>query len=236
VRACGNPPLPWHIPRAFDEDQTTLAPVAAGCRHGTAIASMPPETSSAEIAMNWKNTTDRYGSLSIGMHWLMLLLLVGVYACIELREFYPRGSDLREGLKTWHFMLGLSVFALVFMRLAIRLVSGTTPTIQPAPPVWQQRLAALMHLALYVFLLAMPLLGWLTLSASGKPIPFFGLQLPALVGADKALAGSLKEIHETIGTVGYYLVGLHAVAALVHHYLMRDNTMRRMLPRRLSRS
>jgi cytochrome b561 len=128
-------------------------------------------------------------------------------------------------------MLGLSVFALVFMRLAIRLVSGAMPSIRPAPPVWQQRLAALMHLALYVFLIAMPLLGWLTLSASGKPIPFFGLQLPALLGADKALAGSLKEIHETIGTIGYYLVGLHAAAALVHHYVNRDDTLRRMLPR-----
>lgn len=190
------------------------------------------ETAPAEIFVNWKNTTDRYGSLSIGMHWLMLLLLVAVYACIELREFYPRGSDLREGLKTWHFMLGLGVFALVFVRLAIRLVSGPTPPIRPAPPVWQERLAALMHLALYAFLIAMPLLGWLTLSASGKPIPFFGLQLPALLGADKALADSLKEIHETIGTVGYYLVGLHALAALVHHYVNRDNTLRRMLPGR----
>ena len=76
--------------------------------------------------MNLKNTTDRYGSLSIGMHWLMLLLLIGVYACINLREAFPRGSDLREGLKMWHFMLGLAVFALVFVRLAIRL-SGAPP-------------------------------------------------------------------------------------------------------------
>jgi cytochrome b561 len=188
---------------------------------------MPPEN-----AMNWKNTTDRYGSLSIGMHWLMLLLLVAVYACIELREFYPRGSDLREGLKTWHFMLGLGVLLLVALRLAIRLVAGAAPLIRPPPPQWQQRLAALMHLALYAFLIAMPLLGWLTLSASGKPIPFFGLQLPALLAADKALAGSLKEIHETVGTIGYYLVGLHAAAALAHHYLKRDDTLLRMLPRR----
>jgi len=182
--------------------------------------------------MNWKNTEDRYGTLSIGMHWLMLLLLVAVYACIELREFYPRGSDLREGLKSWHFMLGLGVFALVFVRLAIRLASGPTPPIRPAPPVWQARLAALMHLALYAFLIVMPLLGWLVLSAEGKPVPFFGLQLPALVGPDKAFADSMEELHETIGTVGYYLVGLHAAAALAHHYLKRDNTLLRMLPRR----
>lgn len=182
--------------------------------------------------MNWKNTTDRYGSLSIGMHWLMLLVLAAVYACIELRELYPRGSDLREALKVWHFMLGLSVLALVVVRLAIRFAAGAPPPIRPAPAVWQHRLAGLMHLALYIFLIAMPLLGWLTLSAAGKPIPFFGLPLPALVGADKALADSLEELHETIGTVGYYLVGLHAAAALLHHYVTRDNTLLRILPGR----
>lgn len=181
--------------------------------------------------MAMKSAPQRYGALSIGMHWLMLVLLVAVYACMELRGFFPRGSALRDALKTWHFMLGLSVFALVFVRVALR-VAGRTPPIVPAPPRWQQRLAALGHLAIYAFLLAMPLLGWLVLSAADKPVPFFGMQLPALVGPDKALAGQLKEIHETIATAGYFLIGLHAVAALFHHYVMRDNTLLRMLPRR----
>lgn len=181
--------------------------------------------------MNGKNTTHRYSSMSIFMHWLMLALLIAVYACMELRGFYPKGSDLREGLKTWHFMLGLSVFALVFVRLAIRLATPP-PSMSPQMPAWQRYFAGLMHIALYVFLIGMPLLGWLTLSAGGKTIPFFGLELPALVGADKAFAGSVKEIHETIGTVGYYLVGLHAAAALYHHYFVHDDTLLRMLPRR----
>lgn len=181
--------------------------------------------------MTWKNTTDRYGSLSIAMHWAMLVLLVAVYACIELRDFYPRGSELRSALKQWHFMLGLSVFLLVWLRLALRFI-GTTPGITPAPPVWQQRLAGLVHLALYVFMIGMPLLGWLALSAGGKSIPFFGLELPALVGRDEGLAGSVEDLHKTIGNVGYYLVGLHAVAALFHHYVVRDDTVSRMLPRR----
>lgn len=181
--------------------------------------------------MTMKTTSPRYGALTIGMHWLMLILLVAVYACIELRGFYPKGSALRDAMKTWHFMLGLSVFALVFVRIALR-VAGRTPPIVPAPPPWQQRLAALGHLAIYAFLIAMPLLGWLVLSAAGKPVPFFGMQLPALVGPDKALAHGLEEIHETIGTIGYYLIGLHAAAALFHHYVMRDDTLLRMLPRR----
>jgi len=70
------------------------------------------------------------------------------------------------------------------------------------------------------------------LSAAGKPIPFFGLELPALVAPDKALASQVKELHETIGKVGYVLIGLHAVAALFHHHVMKDDTLTRMLPRR----
>lgn len=181
--------------------------------------------------MSWKNTEIRYGSLSIGTHWLMLLLFVAVYACIELRGLYPKGSDPREALKTWHFMLGMLVFVLVWPRLAARL-SGPTPLIQPQPVSWQQLSAKLLHLALYALMIAMPISGWLLLSASGKPIPFFGLQLPALIGENKDLAKLLKEVHETAGTTGYFLIGLHAVAALYHHYIKRDNTLLRMLPER----
>jgi cytochrome b561 len=196
--------------------------------------SLHPRTSTQteHATMNWRNTKDRYGSLSIGLHWLMLLLLVGVYAAINLHEQAAKGSVLRAELKTWHFVFGLSVLALVAVRLAARLVSGPAPGIEPPLAHWQQRLATWTHVALYVFMIGMPLLGWLVLSAADKPVPFFGMRLPALVGPDKALAHQLEKIHETIGTIGYYLIGLHAAAALVHHYLLHDDTLRRMLPMR----
>ncbi|CAH1904189.1 Cytochrome b561 [Candidatus Nitrotoga sp. HW29] len=178
-----------------------------------------------------RNTTDRYGALTIGIYWLMLLMFVAVYACIELHEFFPKGSDLRATLKTWHFMLGLSIFVLASIRLIVYITS-TTPRIEPDPPKWQKQFAKLFHLALYVLMIAMPLMGWLLLSAEGKPIPFFGLHLPALIDKSKYLADVIEEIHETGGTIGYFLIGLHAVAALYHHYLVRDNTLRRMLPKR----
>ncbi len=170
---------------------------------------------------------NRYGSLTIGLHWFMLALLAAVYACIELRVLWPKGSDPRELIKTWHFMLGLSVFALVWVRLAARFAGGTPP-IEPAPPAWQNLLAKGVHIALYALMIGMPIGGWLILSASGKPIPFFGLELPALVAPDKALAEQIKEIHETGGGVGYWLIGLHAAASLFHHYIKRDNTLLRM--------
>jgi cytochrome b561 len=171
--------------------------------------------------------SDRYGRFSILIHWSTLAILVAVYACIELREMYPRGSAIREALKTWHYMLGLTVFFLVWLRITARLV-GKTPPIVPEAPRWQLISANTVELALYALMIVLPLLGWVTLSAEGEAIPFFGLQLPAVVDANKALAERTEEVHETLATVGYFLIGLHAIAALFHHYVRRDNALRRM--------
>lgn len=126
-------------------------------------------------------------------------------------------------------MLGLSVFVLAWLRVALHFF-GPVPGIKPEPSRWVKLSASLMHVALYVLMIGLPPLGWLILSASGKPVLFFGLQLPALVGENKDLAELFKEIHETGGPAGYFLIGLHAAAALYHHYVVRDDTLRRMLP------
>ena len=86
------------------------------------------------------------------------------------------------------------------------------------------------EIAIYAFMIVMPLLGWLILSGENKPVPFFGVQLPALIAENTPLAKQLEELHETLGNIGYFLIGIHAVAALAHHYLHHDNTLVRMLP------
>ena len=183
--------------------------------------------------MNFKNTTTHYNTLSISLHWLMLILIVTVYGSIELRELFEKGTETRDAFKMWHFMLGLSVLVLVSVRLVARVVGGAEPAIKPEPAKWQNTLAKCVHLALYVFMFAMPIAGWLILSMAGKPIPFFGLELPALAAQNNELAKSIKEIHETAGEVGYYVIGLHAAAALFHHYILADNTVSRMcLPKK----
>ena len=90
--------------------------------------------------MQLRNTAFRYGSLSIGLHWFMLLLLAAVYACIDFSGSFPKGSDMRAALKTWHFMLGLSVFIAVWLRLAVNL-TDSAPPINPEPPGWQSQTA-----------------------------------------------------------------------------------------------
>lgn len=184
--------------------------------------------------MSWRSNDQRYGSASIALHGLMLLLLALVATLMELHDSFPKGSERREALTHWHFMLGLSVLGLsvlglVTLRLAVN-VGASVPRTEPDRPRWQHRLARATHVALYVLMIGLPITGWLVLSATDKPIPFFGFEVPALIGRSKPIAGAVKEIHETGASVGYALVALRAAAALFHHYFVRDNTLRRMLP------
>jgi cytochrome b561 len=182
-----------------------------------------------------KNTPERYGALSIGLHWLTLLVMAAVYAFVQLHEIFPKGSPGRAFMMQAHFSLGLLVMLLTLARLGLRWTSPE-PRITPPIPHWQDVLAKLMHYLLYALMLGAPLAGWLVISASGKPVPLlFGLELPALLGESKSLSKLIKEAHEFVGTAGYALIALHAAAALVHHYVMRDNTLTRMLPWRQER-
>lgn len=183
--------------------------------------------------MTADSSTPRFNPLSIALHWLMAVLLVATVAAIEFKDIYPKGSAGRELLKTLHFMLGASVFALVWLRLLARWWS-TTPPITPAIPAWQATFSHAVQWALYALMVALPVLGWLVLSANGKPVTLLGgLNLPLWpMTASRDTMLQIKEIHETGATVGYGLVALHTAAALVHHYVQHDNTLLRMLPKR----
>jgi len=181
--------------------------------------------------MNWKSRSTGYGSFAIAFHWLMLLLIIAVYASMEFKGIYPKDSAGRAAMASWHYTLGLSVFLLVWLRLSVRL-SGAAPLARPAPPARQATLARVMHLALYALDVRPTFAGLVNPQRERVPVPFFGLELPALIGKSEGLAKQLKDIHETGATVGYFLVGLHAAAALFHHYVRRDSTLRLMLPGR----
>lgn len=173
------------------------------------------------------HSPSRYSTPIIAMHWLTVVVFIDIYAAINLADFFPKGSDTRQLVKNLHFSLGLLVFGLVWLRIVFRVLGGT-PDIVPPMPHWQAKLAKLGHLALYALMVFMPLLGWAMLSASGKPIPFFGLDMPTLISENKPLGRTLKDIHELGGNLGYFLIGGHAAMALFHHYFVQDNTLRRM--------
>ena len=172
----------------------------------------------------------RYAPSLRRLHWLMALLVLAAYLFIEQRGVFPRGSDGRAAMMQSHYWTGLLVFALVLWRLALRRRHGA-PAITPALPAWQAWPARLLHLALYAFLVAMPVLGLLTAWTDGKTlfVPFTHVALPALVGEDEALAHQLEDLHGAIGEFFYWVIGAHVLAALYHHVVRRDDTLRRML-------
>lgn len=176
-------------------------------------------------------TAERYSGTTIFLHWLILVLIVTSYASMELKDFFPKGSDVREGMKYWHFSVGLSILALVVVRIAARL-AGPAPPIVPAPPAYVASAAKAGHIALYALMVMMPIGGWLILSGEGKAIPLWGLELPPLIGEDKDFAGLIEDLHEIGAKIGYLLIAIHAAAALYHHHVVKDNTLRRMLPGR----
>jgi cytochrome b561 len=132
-------------------------------------------------------------------------------------------------MKALHFMFGLLVLLLVLLRLVARRLSPKPPAYSSVG--WFKLLhigSQVAHWALYSFMLGMPLMGWMVLSAAGKPVPFFGFVMPALIGPDEALAKQLKNLHETVGSLGYVLIGMHVLAAFFHQFILKDHLMARM--------
>jgi cytochrome b561 len=171
----------------------------------------------------------KYGKALVLLHWLMLFLLIFVYAAIEFRVLFDKGMPEREFMKALHFMFGLLVLLLVLLRLVARRLSPKLPP--DSSKGWSKLFhtgSQLAHWMLYAFMLGMPLMGWLVLSAAGKPIPFFGLVMPALIGPDEILAKQLKRFHEMAGSFGYALIGLHVLAAFFHQFVIKDHLMARM--------
>jgi Cytochrome B561 len=180
--------------------------------------------------MSLKNH-ERWGAVSQGLHWLVaaLVLLLGVVGLV-MGEL-PRVPKY-FWVYTAHKSLGITVLALVVVRLGWRLYAGA-PQAVPGTPGWQQRTANVTHGLLYALVLAMPLSGWLYDSASGlRPFRLFGLvEMPRLSAPDERLADLSHALHEWGFWLLIALVLLHAGAALYHHLHLRDATLARMLPR-----
>jgi len=177
------------------------------------------------------NTKERYGTLLIALHWLTFWVMVAMFACVELHEYYPKGSQMRSDLMTWHFQLGLTVLALVLVRLVVK-VKGPDPEIKPALTRLQFLAAKAMHLALYLIMVVMPIAGFIGRTLAGKTTYFFGIALPLLLSKNEDLAENIFDIHGLVGNTAYFLIAAHVIAALYHHYAQHDNTLTRMLPER----
>lgn len=171
--------------------------------------------------------TGRYTRTAITLHWGMAALVITLLAMGWIMTDMV-SSPLKLKVFDWHKWTGITVLALLLVRALWRL-THPAPALLPMPP-WQRRAAQLLHGFLYLMLLLQPLTGWLYSNASGRAIVYLGLiPLPNLVGKDRALAGTLRDLHGAGALVLSIAVGLHVLAALKHHLIDRDDTLRRML-------
>lgn len=172
---------------------------------------------------------NKYARSQILFHWLTVFLLVVAYATIELRGLAERGSWQRNAVMITHFSAGFCVLLLMLARLFLR-TRKTTPAITPPLARWQTGLSHLVHTLLYALFVTLPVLGLTSRYLRGKAWSLFGLNMPVATAPDPETAAMLIDWHETLAPLGYWLIGLHALAALFHHYFLRDNTLRRMMP------
>ncbi|MEH2920403.1 cytochrome b561 [Samsonia erythrinae] len=173
----------------------------------------------------------KFAPSQIALHWLVFILLIVTYAAIELRGFAERGSLLRTVMIVTHFSCGVTVLLLMATRLFLR-HRHASPAITPPPPRWQSALGSLTHAILYALFVTLPILGVISRYYRGRDWMLFGIDMPTSATPDLALAKTLIGWHETLAALGYWLIALHAAAALFHHYVMKDNTLLRMMPAR----
>jgi cytochrome b561 len=177
--------------------------------------------------MSVRNFPTTFGSVARAFHWGTALLILVSLAMIEVRDWAPRGSALRAGLRDWHAQFGLVVLALVWFRLFWR-IGNVEPGIVPPPAAWQRKAAHAVEWTFYALMVVLPVLGIAMLQADGKAVSLLGASLPPMVAVDKAWAHQLEEIHEWFGNAMLVLIGTHVGAVLLHRFVHRDNTLARM--------
>ena len=172
-----------------------------------------------------------YTATAKGLHWLMALLILGLLALGFYMSDLPLSPEKLQ-FYSWHKWAGVTVFALVWLRLLWR-VTHRPPAYPISMSGLQQALAHTGHLVLYVLMIVIPLSGWFMSSAKGVQTVWFGvLPLPDLIARDKELGKQLAELHSALNIGLLLLIGGHAAAALFHHLVRKDDILRRMLPAR----
>jgi cytochrome b561 len=173
----------------------------------------------------------RYTGVAIGLHWLIgLMILCSLGLGLYMVELSLTPTKLR--LYSWHKWAGVTIFTLVLVRCLWRLTHAAPPL--PADmPRWQQLVAEGTHYLLYALMIAIPLTGWLMSSAKGFQTVYFGvLPIPDLLDKNKELGDTLALVHKLLNFTMIGLIIAHAAAALKHHFVDKDQILRRMLPAR----
>ncbi len=179
------------------------------------------------MSISSRPDTASYTVVARLLHWLMALALIGMVILGYTMKTLPL-SPLKLQVYSWHKWIGITLLALVIIRLAWRLLNRP-PALPASMSTLTRGLAHAGHAALYAVMVAIPLSGWLMSSAKGFQTVWFGvLPLPDLVAKNKPLGEALVQVHIILNYVLIALVALHILAALKHHFIDRDGLLRRI--------
>ena len=174
-------------------------------------------------------TRFRYGAVAQVFHWLTAILVVAAY------YMGPGGSEQHvyssavDFTRQTHETLGVTVFALVLVRLLWRLVD-IAPEDPPMKP-WMRYSAKLVHVVLYVLLIATPASAIVGAWLEGHPLTLWGFgNIGPMLSPVHDVGLSVAALHTTLGDIILWVAGLHAGAALFHHFYLRDSVLLSMLP------
>ena len=182
-------------------------------------------------ATTFDNTRGRHGAVAVLLHWVMALLLVGLSLLgLYMTTLPDAGFDKRKVfLVIYHKEFGMAALALVVVRLAWS-ATGVQPALATNVPEWQNVAARFVHLCFYAFMFALPITGWMMSSAAGIPVEVLGIYLPDIIPYNDTHFQQLIVIHRWLGYALIPFIVVHAGAALHHHFVKRDDTLRKMLP------
>ncbi len=176
--------------------------------------------------MHFINTDTRFGIITICLHWLMALLMIGLIILGLYMVRLPIGIEKLE-LFGWHKEYGFLLLFLAAFRLVWRLIN-ITPSL--SLPLWEIVAARSVHWIFYGFMFALPITGLLITSAAGLPASFFGIiTLPNLIAPNESLRLLFQSLHLWLAYGLIVFIGLHAAAALKHHFINKDDILRRMV-------
>lgn len=175
-------------------------------------------------------SNEPYTSTAIGLHWLIAALMICGFSLGWVMTSIHGLTPAKLRYVSWHKWIGVTVFALAALRILWR-ATHRAPPLPAGMPAWQRALAHLVHVLLYVLMVAIPVTGYLFSSASNVPVVYLGiLSLPRFIAPDPALKMVFKTAHLIFNWTLAALVLAHAGAALKHQWVDRDGLLTRMIP------
>ncbi|WP_233862981.1 cytochrome b [Paraburkholderia adhaesiva] len=173
------------------------------------------------------NVTSKYDAVSRFLHWLVVSL-VGVQFVLGWTMPDVHRDTRPEGLIAWHLVVGTALLAAMACRILWR-ATHRAPANDQAQPL--RTLSGLTHYALYALLVAVPVLGWINASSRAWRVTLFGaIPLPSLSSAGSSFGHAMGDVHGVLAWALFSLICLHVGAALLHRFVLRDQTLQRMMP------